>query len=60
MERLRSKWVWTSVLAQFIVILQLTGVLTVSEIEIVNGVVVALLEILTLFGILNNPKEKEF
>lgn len=60
MVRLKSKWVWTSILAQVIVILQLTGLLSVSNIEMVNGVVVAILEILTIIGVLNNPKEKEF
>lgn len=60
MERLRSKWVWTSILAQVIVMLQLTKAISVTNIEIVNGVVIAFLEILTILGILNNPKEKEF
>lgn len=54
-NRFKSKIVWLAVLAQVIIVLQLTGALSISDIAIVNGVVVSLLEILSLFGILNNP-----
>ena len=54
-SRLRSKIVWLSVLAQVIVILQLTHVLPQTDIDVINGVVIAVLEALSLFGILNNP-----
>lgn len=60
MERLKSKWVWVSILAQIVVILQLTECLEVTQIEIINGGVTAILEILVLLGILNNPSNKEF
>lgn len=59
MERLKSKIVWVAALAQVIVILQLTGVLTISEIEIVNGVATAVIQMLVLFGVLNNPTDKK-
>lgn len=54
-SRLRSKVVWLSVLAQVIVILQLTHVLPQTDIDVINGVVIAVLEALSIFGILNNP-----
>lgn len=57
-NRLKSKVVWLSVLAQIIVVLQLTGVLEISQIEIINGVATAVIQMLVLFGILNNPTDK--
>jgi uncharacterized membrane protein len=59
MNRFKSKVVWLAVLAQVVVILQLTGVLEVSQIDIVNGVATAIIQTLVLFGILNNPTDKE-
>ena len=58
-DRLKSKVVWMSVLAQVVIILQLTGALSITQIEIVNGVAAAILQILVLFGILNNPSDKK-
>lgn len=58
-DRLESKVVWMSVLAQVVTILQLTGALSITQIEIVNGVAAAILQILVLFGILNNPSDKK-
>ena len=55
MNRLKSKVVWIAILAQVVIVLQLTGVLTISDIEIVNGVVTAVIQILVLVGVLNNP-----
>jgi uncharacterized membrane protein len=59
-NRFTSKVVWISVLAQVIVILQLTNVLPQSDIAIIDGVVTAILEALVLFGILNNPTDAKF
>ena len=58
-SRFKSKVVWLAVLAQVVVILQLTGLLQVSDIEIVNGVATAVIQILVLFGVLNNPTDKD-
>lgn len=57
-ERMKSVVMWSAVLAQVIVILQITGILDVSQIEIVNTVVTATLQILVLVGILNSPTTK--
>ena len=57
-NRFKSKVVWAAVLAQVVVVLQLTGVLQMSDIEIVNGVATAVIQILVLFGILNDPTSK--
>ena len=56
-SRFKSKVVWFAVLAQVIVVLQLTGVLEISQIEIINGVVTAVIQTLVLFGVLNNPTD---
>jgi len=58
-DRIKSKVVWASVLAQIVIILQLTGVLEVSQIEVINGVATAVLQMLVLFGILNSPTTKD-
>ena len=57
-NRLKSKVVWLAILAQTVVILQLTGVLSISDVEIVNGVATAVIQILVLVGVLNNPTDK--
>lgn len=54
-DRLKSKVVWAAVLAQVVVVLQLTGVLEISQIEVINGVATAVIQVLVLFGILNDP-----
>lgn len=57
-NRLKSKVVWIAALAQIVIILQLTGVLQISDIEIVNGVATAVIQMLVLFGVLNDPTSK--
>ena len=57
-NRLKSKIVWIAALAQIVIILQLTGVLQISDIEIVNGVATAVIQMLVLFGVLNDPTSK--
>ena len=54
-NRLKSKVVWIAILGQIVIILQLTGVLQISDIEIVNGVATAVIQVLVLFGVLNDP-----
>jgi uncharacterized membrane protein len=51
-NRFKSKVVWTAVLAQVLVILGLYMPGIADEVKIVGT---AVLEMLTLFGILNNP-----
>jgi phi LC3 family holin len=58
-DRLKSPVVWLAILAQVVIVLQITGVLTISDIEILNGVVTSVIQILVLIGILNNPTDKE-
>lgn len=58
-DRLKSKVVWLAVLAQVIIIAQVTGVLTISQIEIVNTGATALIQIFVLFGILNSPTDAD-
>jgi len=55
MKRIKSNATWIAILAQVVVILQITGVLTLSEVEMVNGVATAVIQILVLAGILVNP-----
>ena len=57
-NRLKSKVVWLAILAQVVVVLQLTHAVSQGEIDIIKGVVVAVLEALTIFGVLNNPTSK--
>ena len=55
-ERLKSPVVWVAVLAQIVLILAYFS----PEIsETVKGIATPLIEIATLFGILNNPTERE-
>jgi len=58
-NRLKSKVVWLSVLSQVVVILTLTGVLPSTDIEILKGVCIAVLEVMSIVGILNNPTSKD-
>ena len=55
-KRLTSKVVWLSVLAQVLVIVAIVHPEIRGTVEIIS---VALLEILTAFGVLNNPTDKE-
>ena len=54
-ERLKSKIVWMSVLAQVLLIVGLLVPQIADEVKLVGGVVI---EVLTLVGILNNPTDK--
>lgn len=55
---LRSKVMWLGVIAQVISILILTNVIPMEQVEVIKGVAIAVLEILTLFGIINSPNTK--
>ena len=54
-NRLKSVVVWSAVLSQVLIILALIKPDVTEEVKIVTT---AILEILTLFGILNNPTDK--
>lgn len=54
-NRFKNYGLWAAIVAQVMAILSLTGVLTVSEVEMVNNVIAAVLQILVTVGILINP-----
>lgn len=55
-ERLKSPVVWISVISQVALIVAIFNPEITDTVKIVGGAVV---ELLTLFGILNNPENKE-
>ena len=55
-NRFKSKIVWTAVLGQILLIVGFFSPEISDGVKIVGG---AAIEILTLFGILNNPTNKE-
>jgi ABC-type enterochelin transport system permease subunit len=57
-NRFLSPVVWGTVAAQILALLVTLGVINVGESSAIEAVVVAVLELLTAFGILNNPKDK--
>lgn len=58
-NRLKSPVFWTAVAAQVLSILVYAGILMPEMSEAIQGVVVAVCEILTVFGIFNNPTNKK-
>lgn len=58
-NRFKSKVLWMAVTAQVGVILIATGAVSVSELQTVNTIIAAVLEILVTVGILNSPTDKE-
>ena len=57
-DRLKSYAMWAAIIAQVITILILTNVIPMETIEVIRGVAIALLQILSLFGIVNSPTTK--
>ena len=57
-NRFKSPVVWSTIAAQALAILVACGVIDLAESNAIEMVVVAVLELLTAFGILNNPKDK--
>ena len=55
-ERLKSKVVWTAVIAQALLIITCFNADIAAEIK---AVAIPVLEILSLFGVLNNPSDAE-
>jgi len=58
-NRLLSPVTLAAIAAQLLSILVLAGVINTGVSEAIEAVVVALLELLTTFGVLNNPTSKQ-
>ena len=56
-NRFKSPVVWGAVIAQILSILVLMEVINPTQSETINGVVVAVLQLLVAFGVLNNPRD---
>lgn len=54
-NRLMSPVVWGTVIAQVLAILIALDVIDVTQSEVINNVIAAVLQLLVTFGILNNP-----
>jgi len=56
-NRFKSKVLWASIVAQVIVILQLTGAFKAMGLDlgVVNNVIASVLQLLVLIGVLNDP-----
>lgn len=57
-NRLKSPVFWSALVAQIISILVLTGTIGQDWSTAISGIVAAVLEALTVFGLLNNPTDK--
>jgi len=60
-NRFTSKIVWVSILAQLIVVGQLTGLFARLGLDagLINDVGAAVLQLFVLFGVLNDPTNKQ-
>ena len=56
LKRLKSKVVWIAVVSQVLLIVMLVKPEIANEVKIVS---MAVIEIVSLFGFLNNPSDKE-
>ena len=56
-QRLKSWVFWSSVAAQILSILVMTGTISTEISQVVDGVVVAVLQLFVVFGVLNNPTD---
>lgn len=57
-NRFKSPVFWTAIAAQLLSILVCLGVVDFETKEALEGVVIAVCELLTVFGIFNNPTNK--
>lgn len=57
-NRFKSKVLWAAIVAQILALLVTVGVIDISTSAAIEGVAVAVLELLTIFGIVNNPTDK--
>ena len=58
-NRLKSPVVWGAIAAQVLAILTTLGVFGTTESGAIEGVIAAVLQLLTIFGVLNNPTDGE-
>lgn len=58
-NRFSSPVVWAALAAQVLAILVTLGVLDLSQSDAVNAAVTAALELLVVFGLLNNPTNRD-
>ena len=58
-NRLNSPVVWAALAAQILAILVTLGVIDMGQSEAVNAVVTAVLELFVVFGVFNNPTNRE-
>lgn len=58
-ERLKSWVFWSSLAAQIMSLLTVTGVMPVSQSDAVNAAVAAVLQVFVCFGVLNNPTDRK-
>lgn len=56
-NRLKSPVVWTAICAQVLSILVLMGVILPEASDTINGVIASVIQLLVLFGVLNNPTD---
>ncbi len=57
-SRLRSPVVWAAVIAQILAILLTLGAIDTGMSEAVETIAAGALQLLTIFGVLNNPTDK--
>lgn len=58
-NRFQSKVTWATIASLVLSMLVTTGILQPTQSTVVNGVAVAVLDALVVFGILNNPTDPE-
>jgi len=56
-EKLRSKTLWLSIVAQVVAILIATGKIDAGQGQTINNLVAGCLQILVTIGIVNNPND---
>jgi uncharacterized membrane protein len=57
-NRFKSPVLWTAVAAQLLTVLVLCKVIDTGLSTTINGVIAAVLQLLVLFGVFNNPSDK--
>lgn len=58
-NRLKSPVFWASIIAQILSILVITGAIDAGQSDSITAIVTAVLEAFTVFGLLNNPTNKD-
>lgn len=58
-SRLRSPVVWAAVVAQILTLLLTVGWIDIGLSEAVTQIVAGVLQLLVIFGVLNNPTDSE-